>query len=166
MHINFVAVLVAALVPMIMGFIWYNPKTFGTVWMRESNVNMNDGKKMNMPLIYFLCFVLSFILAMAMNFIVIHQMHFFSMLANDPSLAVEGSELNTFFKTTMEKYGSNFRTFKHGALHGTMSAVTVVLPIIATSGMFERKSAKYIFVNWGYWAICFAIMGGIVCGWV
>jgi hypothetical protein len=30
MDINFLAVLVASLVPMAIGFIWYNPKVLGT----------------------------------------------------------------------------------------------------------------------------------------
>jgi hypothetical protein len=36
MNINFLAVLVTALVPMVMGFIWYNPKVLGIAWMRAA----------------------------------------------------------------------------------------------------------------------------------
>lgn len=39
MHINFLAVLVAALVPMVMGFIWYSPKTFAPAWIREAGLD-------------------------------------------------------------------------------------------------------------------------------
>jgi len=38
MNINFLAVLVTALVPMAIGFIWYNPKVLGTVWQKETGL--------------------------------------------------------------------------------------------------------------------------------
>lgn len=35
---NFVAIIVAALVPMIIGFIWYHPKVFGNTWMQVAGM--------------------------------------------------------------------------------------------------------------------------------
>jgi hypothetical protein len=63
----------------------------------------------------------------------------------------------------MDTHGNNFRTFKHGLLHGSMSGILFVLPILAINAMFERKGFKYIAINAGYWIICLAIMGGIIC---
>ena len=40
--------LVAALVTMVIGFIWYNPKVFGTAWMKDSNLSDEQIKKSNM----------------------------------------------------------------------------------------------------------------------
>ena len=37
MEINFITFLAAAVVTLVIGFIWYNPKVFGTIWMRENN---------------------------------------------------------------------------------------------------------------------------------
>ena len=34
MEINFLAILVASLSTMVIGAIWYNPKVFGTIWMK------------------------------------------------------------------------------------------------------------------------------------
>jgi hypothetical protein len=65
----------------------------------------------------------------------------------------------------MAKYGNNFRTFKHGALHGFISAFLMVLPVIGTNALFERKGFKYIAINVGFWIINFTIMGGIICAW-
>src|SRR6185437_14036827 len=73
MQINFVAVLVAALVPMLIGFIWYNPKTFGNAWMKASDMSEEKMKGANMALIFGLTFVFSFFIAMTMNFVTIHQ---------------------------------------------------------------------------------------------
>lgn len=65
----------------------------------------------------------------------------------------------------MANYGENYRTFKHGALHGAMTGIFIALPILATQAMFERKSLKYVLINAGYWIITLALMGGIVCQW-
>ena len=40
----------------------------------------------------------------------------------------------------------------------------VAIPIISTIALFERKSAKYIFVNAGYWIVTLAVMGSLLCG--
>jgi len=42
---------IAALVPTIIGFIWYNPKVFGTAWMASAGLTMETAMKgFNMPL--------------------------------------------------------------------------------------------------------------------
>ena len=43
MEINFLAILLAALSTLVVGFIWYNPKVFGTIWMKETGVNPENG---------------------------------------------------------------------------------------------------------------------------
>ena len=50
---------------------------------------------------------------------VIHQSHLYSILINEPGLE-SNSEINKFIADFMTKYGTNFRTFKHGALHGSL----------------------------------------------
>ena len=52
MHINFIIVIIAALVPTIMGFIWYNPKVLGTAWMKAANLNQDKMKSGNMMLVF------------------------------------------------------------------------------------------------------------------
>ncbi|HKR03687.1 MAG TPA: DUF1761 domain-containing protein [Bacteroidia bacterium] len=160
---NFLIILLAAIVPLIIGFIWYNPKVFGTAWMNASGMTEEKAKGANMPLVFGLTFVFSIFIAFTMNFIVIHQWSFYSILANEPGFNDPNSEIGKFISGFMEKYGNNFRTFKHGALHGTISGIFFVFPIIAINALFERKSFKYIFINAGYWTLCFAVMGGIIC---
>ena len=69
------------------------------------------------------------------------------------------------FKNFIASYGENYRSFKHGALHGAMTGVFLGLPILATQAVFERKSFKYVAINVGYWILTIALMGGIVCQW-
>lgn len=163
MNINIFALAGAALIPMIMGFIWYNPKVVGNAWMAEAGVTEEKMKGANMPLIFGLSYLFSFFLAFGLYFVVIHQAHIMSILIDEPGMKDAGSEISIYFTDFMSKYGNNFRTFKHGALHGTIAGFVIALPIIAVNAMFERKSVKYILINWGYWTICMALMGGVIC---
>jgi len=166
MKMNFIAILVAAIVPLIMGFIWYNPKTLGNAWAKAAGVDEEKMKGANMPLIFGLTFVFSFFIAVVMNFVTIHQWGAWSSMATDPqAMADPNSPVGMYFADFMSKYGNNFRTFKHGVLHGTTSGFMLALPIIAINALFERKGFKYIAINAGFWIICMAIMGGIVCAW-
>ena len=158
---------IAALVPMIMGFIWYNPKVFGTAWMASAGLTQETAMKgFNMPLVFGLSYLLSFFLAFSLQYVTIHQMGFFSMMMDPDSqkqLGDHSSPLYIHAKAVYDMCGTNFRTFKHGAFHGTILGVFTILPIIATGAMFERKGFKYIAINAGYWIVCLAIMGAIVC---
>lgn len=94
----------------------------------------------------------------------IHQMGAYSTLAN---LGVDtaGSETNLYFADFMAKYGNEFRTFKHGALHGAMAGIFLFLPVLGTNALFERKSWKYIFINAGYWLVSATLVGGVISAW-
>lgn len=163
MNVNFLIILAAALVPMVLGFIWYNPKVFGKAWMDAAGITEDKMKGANMALIFGLSFVLSFLLAMSVQFMVIHQWGLYSILANEPGITDPASEVSIFIKDFMAKYGTNFRTFKHGAFHGTLAGIMIALPILGTNAMFERKGFKYIAINIGYWTVCLALMGGVIC---
>lgn len=63
-HINFIAVLAAALSAFALGGLWYSPMLFGNVWQREIGkqaVNKPHGVKA-----FIAAFILSFIAALAM----------------------------------------------------------------------------------------------------
>lgn len=159
MPFNFYAVLVAALSSFVVGFIWYNPKVFGTIWMKESGMTEEKAKNGNMAKIFGLTFVFSFLLAFIMPAIVIHQMGALGMVGGDPSKALPS------YTAFLADYGDAFRTFKHGALHGCMSGLFIALPIVAINGLFEQKSLRYIAVTAGYWITILTVMGAIICGW-
>ena len=53
LFINYLVIAAAALVPTFVGFIWYNPKVFGTIWMKEAGVSPDSGKGMNMALVWY-----------------------------------------------------------------------------------------------------------------
>lgn len=153
------AILTAAFSSLVVGAIWYHPKVFGMAWMKASNLTEEQLKGANMLKIFGLVFLLAFFLAFALQYLTIHQTGAFGMIGGDMENALPS------YQAFMADYGTAFRTFKHGALHGFMSGVLIALPIIGINALFERKNAKYIFINAGYWVATMMLMGGIVCAW-
>lgn len=160
MQMNFLVIALAALIPMIIGFLWYNPKLLGTAWMKETGITEEKAKSANMPLTFGLSYVLSFLMAMVLQFFVIHQWGIFSLVEGDIEAFNSGAAA-----AMMSEYGSAFRTFGHGAFHGMFAGLFIAFPILATNGMFEQKSWKLIFINGGYWILSMALMGGVLCQW-
>lgn len=158
LEMNWLAILLAALSTLVVGFIWYNPKTFGNIWMRESGVTEEKMKGSNMALIFGLSFVYAIMISLILNFLTIHQWGAVGMIGGKYNEALPS------YAAFMNDYGMHFRTFKHGALHGFMSGVLLAFPLIATNAMYERRSFKYVLVTSGFWIVCFTIMGGIICG--
>jgi predicted permease len=60
---NWMAVIVAAISSMAIGFVWYHPKVFGTAWMKGAGLTPEDGKKANMGMIFGLAFVMAIVVA-------------------------------------------------------------------------------------------------------
>jgi len=160
MEFNILAIIAAAVSALVVGFVWYNPKVFGNAWMQAADMTEEKMKGANMGKIFGLALLFAFLLAFSMQVLVIHQMGAYSMIGGQVNDATLPS-----FQAFMDDYGNAFRTFKHGVLHGVLSGVFIALPILGTNALFERKGAKYIFINSGYWIITMAIMGGIICAW-
>lgn len=163
MEINWIIVLATGLIPVLMGFVWYHPSLFGNVWAKEAGVSEADLQNFNVVKVMGLSLVFGMMLAVFLTTVVIHQMGVMASLSV-PEMQQEGSEVSLYFKDYMSRYGTNFRSFGHGVLHGVMAGLFILLPVIGTNALFERKSWKYILLNVGFWTICSAIMGGIICG--
>jgi Protein of unknown function (DUF1761) len=163
MKLNFLILALAAIVPMVTGFIWYHPKVMGTVWMKANDITQEKLEGANMGLILFVTYIFSFFIAMALNGMVIHQTHLYSILLAEPGFSDPNSEISKLIADFMSKYGNNFRTFKHGALHGSLIGLFFAMPLVGTGALFERKGFKYIAVHAGYWIISLCLMGGIIC---
>lgn len=159
MEFNFLAILAATLVTLPIGFIWYNPKVFGTIWMRESGMTEEKAKGANMLKVFGLTLLFSFMISFMLPQIVLHQIGAVQLTGGDAAKALPS------YHAFMQDYGTHFRTFKHGMLHGAITGIFLALPIIGISSLFERKSWKYILINAGYFIVSLTIMGGIICQW-
>ncbi len=160
---NWLPILASGLVPLAVGLLWYGP-LFGKLWMKESDMSIEKIKGTNMAVIYGVSVIFGLFLAVGLLPTVIHQMGIYSTLV-DSGIDKPGGEAYTIFNDLMAKYGTNFRTFKHGVLHGLLTSVFFFLPVIANNALMERKSWRYIFINLGYWAVSAMIMGGIISAW-
>ncbi len=143
MEMNFYAVLVAATSTLVVGAVWYSPMLFANAWMKESGLTEEQLKKGNMLKIFGLTFLFSVMIAMIMQVLSIHQFGALGMIGGPDYIGTAKPSYAAF----MADYGTAFRTFKHGALHGFMSGLFFALPLIAINGLFEHKSWKYIFIN-------------------
>lgn len=139
---NWLAILVSALIPLIIGSIWYHPKAFGTVWMNATGIKEDKLKNMSPAKAYIVALILSVVLSFYL---------YINVLIGGPDDMRHGQEI--------------YMTFKHGAAHGAFLGLFVVLPVLATNATFEMKSAKYIFINVFYWIVSLALMGGALNGW-
>lgn len=160
---NITVTLIAALIPMILGFIWYHPAVLGNAWQKAAGLTDEQIKNANMGIIFGVSVVLSVMLSFFLNSVVVHQMHLSSLLMNEPGFKNNSGEAFQNYTDLMAKYGNNFRTFKHGALHGTIAGIFMAVPILITNSLFERKGLKYGLINGGYWILCLALMGGVIC---
>ena len=145
--INWLAIIVAALVPTITGFLYYNPKMMGTAWMKSIGMTeeeVRDG--FNMPVAMVVGLVTAFLMAFLLDALV-EMTH---KEVNDAGELIYGS----------------FHTFKHGAFHGLFYGVLFACPILITNGLYQRNSWQNILINCGYWVLTIAIMVGILDAWM
>ena len=132
----YVASAIAAIIPMIVGFLWYNPKTFENAWMDTIGMTREKMESGNMLVTLGLSLLMAFILTLPLAFFVNHP-------------AANGGAPSS-------------DTFGHGAFHGVFMTILIVLPIIGTKALFEQRGFKYVLINVGYWMVTLALMGGIL----
>lgn len=132
-NLNWISLLIATLIPMIMGFIYYHPKLFGTAWMKSIGVTEEEVNKQPKGKVFAIALVMSFLLA------------FFLVNFNN----APGQE-------------GQYDTFGHGAFHGMFLGIVVAMPVLVTNGLFEMRSIKNLAINVLYWIITLALMGGVL----
>jgi hypothetical protein len=130
-HINYVAVLTAAVSTFVIGGLWYSPLMFHGAWMSANGFSEADLAKGGAGRIFGLAFVLA--LLMAANLA--------AFLAAPDTTAAWGTAA------------------------GALTGLGWVAPAIATVALFERRSARYIAINGGYFAVAFVVMGAILGAW-
>ncbi|MCD2259768.1 DUF1761 domain-containing protein [Psychroserpens luteolus] len=132
--ISWLSMVLATLMPILIGFLYYHKNVFGNVWLDTISTRENQTKKPNNIVTLIVAILLSFFLS------------FFLLNFNNSGINQEG----------------DFDTFAHGAWHGTFIAVTTVAPVIVVQGFFGRRKWKHMLINILYWMITLALMGGIL----
>ncbi len=133
---------IAALIPLIIGAIWYNPKVLGTVWMKEAGINDETMKGANMGLIFGLSYLFACLMGFALMGLTVHELGFQSMIMNAEGWNIEGSELMNNFTTLVDTYAPKYRTFGHGALHGLMGEYALPLLFLLLTHFLSAKAGN------------------------
>lgn len=163
MEPNYLILFVTALIPLIIGGLWYSNLLFGKAWFKVSGMTEERMKSGNMLLIFGLTYFLGIVLSFGLTPYSVHQFSTQGLFATQTGFAEQTGEYYTFFESFMNKYGLLHRTFGHGAVHGGFAGVCIALPIIAINALFERRGWKYIMVHFGYWFITLLLMCGAIC---
>lgn len=158
---KFYMLLIAALFPLIIGMIWYNPKVFGNAWMKASGVTMPEKPdRSQMWKIYIQVYIFSLLYSWIIANFCIHQFGAFGMIGGDIPNAKES------YKLFMGDYGNAFRTFGHGALHGGVYSLMTALFMVGIPALFEQRGWNYILIHVGYFGLCGLLMGAFLCAYM
>ena len=125
-------ILAAGIASVLIGWVWYHPKVFGTAWMRAANLSpeaVEDGKK-KMPFLVLAGLLASMLIAWIMNTLGA-RIGIFDWIGAVVDLAL-------------------------------WLWLGFVAPILLGSVLWERKPLKYYLINAGYWLVSFVVMAVIL----
>jgi hypothetical protein len=137
--INYLAILIAAIASMVIGFLWYGP-IFGKKWiamMGWSEEQITEAKKKGMAKSY----VLNFIGSLVMSYVLAHALIFASAY-----MKVDGVSA--------------------GVTVGLWNWLGFIAPVTLGAVLWERRPWKLWVLNNGYYAVALVIMGIILAIWV
>ena len=133
--INYLAVLISAVVSMIIGSLWYSPLLFGNAWMKAGGMTVKDmdkAKKKGMGKLYFAMFIGALVTAYVLA-------HF-----------VQYVGASGFFD---------------GMEAGCWLWLGFIVPVLLGSVLWESKPIKYYLINVLYWLVNLTVVGGILAAW-
>ena len=134
--INYVAVLVTAIISMILGAIWYSPMLFGKMWAKEMGWSEKDMEKKQKEGAM-KGYIVMFIGALVMQYVLAHFVQY-----------------------------TNADTFVLGATTGFWVWLGFIVTIMVPNIFWEGKSMRAVSINVLYQLINLLIAGGVLAIWV
>lgn len=134
-EVNYLAVLVAGVVNMVIGFLWYSYMLFAKPWMKEmgyTKQSMQADQKKMAPY-----YALSFVAALVMAYVLSHVMAF----------------SQNFY---------NYTAVMTGLSTGFFMWLGFVGPVQMTDVIFGKKSWNLYFINTGYQLVSLLAMGVVI----
>lgn len=160
LNFNWLIIILSAFIPLIIGYLWYKPEIYNKVFDTKINEELQiDWSFYNAIILFMFCILYS----ISISYQVIHQLHIQSVLMNEVGFNKgEGNAYKDllYFK---ELYGKNFRSFGHGAFHGLLNSIFIVIPLLYFQKMIMKFSWKLFLYHWIFWAISSTLMGAIIC---
>ncbi len=136
-HLNLLAILVAAIATMIVGFIWYSPVLFAKSWMREMGYDPNDKARAE-------------------------EMRKSAGPAYMGSMA---ASLVSAFVLAMLFHEMKVQDLEFGLLIGAHIWLGFVATVQFTAALFTKQSMKLFSINTGYQLVCYLVMAAILTVW-
>jgi len=138
MHsLNWLAILVAAISTMILGFLWYSPLLFAKAWTREMGYDPNDKAKME-------------------------EMRKSAGPAYAGSFA---ASLISAFTLALILHGMQAQSLHFGLMASFHIWLGFVATVQFTAALFTKQSMKLFAINTGYQLVCYLAMGAILVLW-
>jgi len=136
-NLSLLAILVAAISTIVVGFIWYSPILLAKPWMREMGYDPNDKAKVaEMQKTAGPAYLASFIASLVSAFILalfFHEMH--------------------------------VQSIHYGLLIAFHVWLGFVATVQLTGVLFMKQSMKLFSINTGYQLVCYLVMGAILSAW-
>jgi hypothetical protein len=136
-HLNWLAILVAAVASMILGFLWYSPLLFAKAWVREMGYDINDKAKME-------------------------EMRKGAGPAYAGSLV---ASLISAFTLALILHGMRAENLHFGLMASFHIWLGFVATVQFTSALFSKQSMKLFAINTSYQLVCYLVMGAILTAW-
>lgn len=138
--INYLAVLACGISAMVLGFLWYGP-LFGKAWMKEMGMTMPSKEEMKaMQGKITKSYVLMFIGALVMAYVLAHSLTFAGAYLND--MSVSGALMGGFW---------NWLGF--------------AAPVLMGAVLWEKKTWRWFSITAGYYLVLLLVMGAILTSW-
>ena len=138
MHsLNWLAILVAGISTMVVGFLWYSPLLFAKPWMREMGYDPNDKVR-------------------------IHEMRKSAGPAYGASFV---AGLLSAFTLALILHGLQANDLHVGVMLGFHVWLGFVATVQLTGSLFAKQSMKLFAINTGYQLVCYLLMGIILTVW-
>jgi len=136
-NLNWLAILVAAISTMVVGFLWYSPLLFAKPWMKEMGYDPNDkGKTEEMKKTAGPAYAWSFVASLLSAFTLALFLHW--VRVEDLHVGIMAS------------------------FHIWLGFVATVQ---FTGALFMKQSVKLFGINTAYQLVCYLVMGAILVAW-
>ena len=136
-HLNWIAVLAAAIAAMALGFLWYSPVLFAKPWAREMGYDLNDKTKME-------------------------EMRKGAGRAYGGSLV---ASLISAFTLALILHGLRAESLDFGLMVSFHIWLGFVMTVQFTGALFAKQSMKLFGINTGYQLVSYLVMGAILTLW-
>jgi hypothetical protein len=137
MEMKWISIAVAALVAVVLGYIWHNV-------IFKDIAKSTDDKKLSPPLFILISYILNLLIAYGLYGYVIGLHRFISSLRESAGEVVQNP-------------------FLHGVFHGAKNSLVFgVVSVLIITALLDGKGPKWILSTVLYWLITISLMGGVI----